>query len=497
MSSDTDGADRPNEIIVIKQLLQKLEEAAARDTQDIAPDAAIASTDTTLAIASALSLTPEQPPLLTLQRGTSVARLPDDSLPDFPRAPLSIDRPAVSSETALTTTPAALPLRNSRGFAIAAGSFVLGILAAGTLLVAFDPLSRLTPRPSSATVADTVADKPPAIPDRPAQVAADVGTSAPVEAREITPAKPPEAADVSARAAAPPDDRPLSIEDGKPPAAAELRVSEVAGASAPAAADAAPQPPASLPVAAAPPAAAAATAATAEPVTTKAEAPSPPVEQPVSSPPPARLQIPSQLVIRAGESRSLDARVDASTDEIEKLLLVLRNVPSWLTLTKGSRLGNDIWVLPVQQMSDVSIELAETARGATALKVQLARGDGSMIAEAELSIRAAPWRAPALSADLSLPQEQESSVARLQARGELLLDTGEVEAARTLLRTAAEAGSVEAALKLAETYDPMEIRRLGVTERSADLAMAVRWYEHAQSLGSQIATARLVALGRR
>ena len=91
----------------------------------------------------------------------------------------------------------------------------------------------------------------------------------------------------------------------------------------------------------------------------------------------------------------------------------------------------------------------------------------------------------------------EATILRLQARGELLLDTGEVEAARTLLRTAAEAGSVAAALRLAETYDPAEIQRLGMAERSADLGLAVRWYEHAQTLGSPVAAARLVALGRR
>lgn len=85
----------------------------------------------------------------------------------------------------------------------------------------------------------------------------------------------------------------------------------------------------------------------------------------------------------------------------------------------------------------------------------------------------------------------------MMARAELLLDTGEVESARTLLRSAAVAGSVGAALKLAETYDPSELQRLGMAEAAANQGEAVRWYEHAQSLGSVVATGRLVALGRR
>ena len=100
--------------------------------------------------------------------------------------------------------------------------------------------------------------------------------------------------------------------------------------------------------------------------------------------------------------------------------------------------------------------------------------------------------APALPAPLP-----DTMILRLQARGELLLDTGEVEAARTLFRNAAEAGSVSAALRLAETYDPQEMQRLGMNLGAADPVQAVRWYERAQALGSPVAAARLATLGRR
>jgi TPR repeat protein len=94
-------------------------------------------------------------------------------------------------------------------------------------------------------------------------------------------------------------------------------------------------------------------------------------------------------------------------------------------------------------------------------------------------------------------ERTDQEIQRLLERGELLINTGEIEAARTLLRSAAEAGNVAAALKLAETYDPAQIPRLGMAVTSADPLLAVRWYVHAEALGSQVATARLAALGRR
>jgi hypothetical protein len=55
-----------------------------------------------------------------------------------------------------------------------------------------------------------------------------------------------------------------------------------------------------------------------------------------------------------------------------------------------------------------------------------------------------------------------SEVAALLARGRSLLSSGDVAGARTLLRKAAEHADLQAARALAETYDPVVLKHLGV-----------------------------------
>ena len=211
------------------------------------------------------------------------------------------------------------------------------------------------------------------------------------------------------------------------------------------------------------------------------------------------INLPSHVETRPGERRLLGLKMEPMPDEAASMLVVVRNLPAWLTLSKGSALGNEIWLLPAHLASDLEIDVAASAEGAANLLIQLATFDGRIVIEASSTVVATrPLQAPsavpmtARSGDLG-----EQTLLRLVTRSELLIDTGEVAAARTLLRTAAEAGSVAAALKLAETYDPAEVQRLGMTDKSADPNEAARWYERAEALGSQVASARLVALGRR
>ena len=90
------------------------------------------------------------------------------------------------------------------------------------------------------------------------------------------------------------------------------------------------------------------------------------------------------------------------------------------------------------------------------------------------------------------PQE----VKVLIVRGEQLMDTGDVVAARGMFLRAAEAEDPEAAVALGATYDPSVLRRLGVIGIVADLENARAWYEKAEKWGSREARRRLEALKR-
>ena len=92
---------------------------------------------------------------------------------------------------------------------------------------------------------------------------------------------------------------------------------------------------------------------------------------------------------------------------------------------------------------------------------------------------------------LSLSSDE---IAMLLKRGKDAFSTGDLAAARLLLRRAAEAGSAEAALALGATFDPLVIRRLGAIGAAPDPAQARQWYQKAVALGSATASQPLAQL---
>jgi TPR repeat protein len=74
---------------------------------------------------------------------------------------------------------------------------------------------------------------------------------------------------------------------------------------------------------------------------------------------------------------------------------------------------------------------------------------------------------------------------------------GNIGAARMMFHPGAQAGDAVAAFALAETYDPLVLRKLnakgGIT---ADVSLAQTWYQKAMDLGSAVAPERLKRLAR-
>ena len=75
-----------------------------------------------------------------------------------------------------------------------------------------------------------------------------------------------------------------------------------------------------------------------------------------------------------------------------------------------------------------------------------------------------------------------------------LIASGDLAAARLVLRRAANAGDAHAAMTLAGTYDPVVLEKLGVHGFVPDAAMARVWYEKARKAGSAAAPQRLEVL---
>jgi len=85
-------------------------------------------------------------------------------------------------------------------------------------------------------------------------------------------------------------------------------------------------------------------------------------------------------------------------------------------------------------------------------------------------------------------------IADLLGRARTYLSSGDVAAARLVLRRAAERNDPQAALALGGTYDPTVLQRLGIVSFQADAARAREWYRRAKELGSADASLRLEQL---
>jgi hypothetical protein len=82
-------------------------------------------------------------------------------------------------------------------------------------------------------------------------------------------------------------------------------------------------------------------------------------------------------------------------------------------------------------------------------------------------------------------------VAGLRDRGNELLRSGDIGAARLVFLRAAEAGDVESMVAVGKSFDPALLRRLGVVGFNGDRALAALWYGRASALGDDAAAALL------
>jgi hypothetical protein len=87
-----------------------------------------------------------------------------------------------------------------------------------------------------------------------------------------------------------------------------------------------------------------------------------------------------------------------------------------------------------------------------------------------------------------------NEIASSLRRANTLIASGDLAAARLVLRRAADDGDAQAAMTLAETYDPAILEKLGVHGFVPDAVMARGWYEKAKKFGAAEASQRLEVL---
>jgi hypothetical protein len=98
--------------------------------------------------------------------------------------------------------------------------------------------------------------------------------------------------------------------------------------------------------------------------------------------------------------------------------------------------------------------------------------------------------------DAQVNPDEAVQVARLMARASLLLEQGDIGAARIVLEHVAGTGNAQALFALAETYDPLTLPNFGTYGTRGDATKARDLYAQAEAGGIKEAKARFEALRR-
>jgi hypothetical protein len=196
----------------------------------------------------------------------------------------------------------------------------------------------------------------------------------------------------------------------------------------------------------------------------------------------------------------------------------LRGLPPSVSLSDGYSIGPGSWAVPLLGLSSLKAVIPAGVSGRSELTISLVSVDGTLLAEAKTAFVVGPsaMMAPGDSQKQSssnlvpprplparplvprapdLAAEEKDRAEKLMAQGERQLQQGSIVLAREFFRRAADIGFAPAAIRLASTYDPGELSRLGAKGVVPDRAEAKKWYERARDLGAPEAEERLAKLG--
>lgn len=232
-----------------------------------------------------------------------------------------------------------------------------------------------------------------------------------------------------------------------------------------------------------------------------------------------RISVPSAIVAGPASQSALPIQVGGSVPG--NSFLRVRGLPHSVSLTEGYSIGPGSWAVPLYVLPSLKVNVPAGIAGRAEITITLVGVDGTLLTEAQTLLVVAPAAAalappersaeqppPAAQRPLSaarpervaprapeMPAEERERARSLMAQGERYLSQGNIEIARQYFKRAADAGFGPAALKLAATYDPVELSHIGAQGVVPDRTEARKWYERARELGAPEATDRLARLG--
>lgn len=211
----------------------------------------------------------------------------------------------------------------------------------------------------------------------------------------------------------------------------------------------------------------------------------------------------------ANEPVSLAVNVEPATDNE---VLLLNGLAQGTTLSAGTSISPSSWQVPPDKLSGLYLYAPKDFVGVMNTTVNLLGPDKTLLDSRDMRLKwisrppqqaPQPTVAPAgtvASAGNEVPTGIRGGAARpdapavksidpgeaalLMQRGRNSLSTGDISAARVAFRRLANAGLPDAALALANTYDPAYLAAHNVVGVVGDRALARTLYQRAKNLGS-------------
>jgi len=209
--------------------------------------------------------------------------------------------------------------------------------------------------------------------------------------------------------------------------------------------------------------------------------------------------VPRQLTVNVVRLRQTDepARlIIAAANAGADVAVVIDGLAPGAALSAGTPAGPHAWRLSIEDFNKAAVTPPRGFIGVMDLTLELRLADNTVVDRKSLQLE---WSGQsALGTGKSLPPGGDAAeIAVKMKTGTELMASGDIAAARMMFRRAAEAGEAAGAFALAETYDPVVLRKLGtIGGITSDIAMAQSWYEKARDLGSTTAPGRIVRLTR-
>ena len=168
--------------------------------------------------------------------------------------------------------------------------------------------------------------------------------------------------------------------------------------------------------------------------------------------------------------------------------LSIGGLPDGAQLSAGTRMASGFWMLRFDDIEGLTLKLPDSAPAEIQAEAAILRQDGAKSFERNFRISTAnqgrasapeassqPERAPAPTT-IDLPKMAPDAEKALLGRANVLLEQGDISAARLMLEHGAVKGCVECGFKLAQICDPLYLSKLDVWGVQPDIEKALRWY---------------------